>query len=65
MPENEKKPKIIITQRSSDFHAHVEGHPGIWAAGVSQRAALGDLILCHQEFFGVEIDDQVKYPLKW
>jgi len=65
MSVNEEQHKIIITQRSSDFHAHVEGHLGRWAAGVSPRAAVGDLVISHQDFFGIKIDDQVKYPLKW
>jgi hypothetical protein len=48
--------KIIVTTRSRDYHACVEGQPGLWAAtGSSPNAAIGELITAYAQRFGIEI----------
>ena len=37
------------------YYARVKGKPGVWAAGKSQDEAIGDLIRCHPEHFGVNV----------
>jgi hypothetical protein len=51
---------IVITKRSSDYHAQIKGEPGLWAAGRSPRCAVGDLIMSHKEYFGIVIKQNSK-----
>ncbi len=56
--------KIEICERLMDrtwdgkpkYHAQIEGSPGFWAAGTSPDDAIGNLIRCHPEKFGLEIE---------
>jgi len=48
--------KIEIRKRSDDYHAQLEGHPEIWDCGKSWQAAIGNLIMTHKEWFGIEIE---------
>jgi hypothetical protein len=48
--------KIIITRRTNDYHACLEGHPEIWAAGKTIYEAVGDLILHHGEKFNIQVE---------
>ena len=49
-------PNIVITKRSDDFHAALEGNPAIWSASrVSADEAIGNLMRTHPEHFGVHI----------
>jgi hypothetical protein len=51
--------KIVVTRRSGDdYHACLEGHPEIWGCGKSVFSVLGNLLLTHQDIFGVAIDMQ-------
>lgn len=45
--------KIVITKRSDDYHACIDGHQEIWGCGRDQNAAVGDLVRAHQEFFSI------------
>ncbi|HEY4521651.1 MAG TPA: hypothetical protein VJH05_00720 [Candidatus Paceibacterota bacterium] len=47
--------KIILTKRSEDFMAHIEGHSEIWDCGPSPDAAIGSLIRSHREVFGIDV----------
>ncbi len=38
------------------YHAQIAGRPGVWAAGNSIDDAIGNLIRCHPEQFGIEIN---------
>lgn len=49
--------KIILTRRSSDFHAQLEGDSGRWGRGLTPEAAIGDLIVSHNEVFGIVVAD--------
>jgi len=44
---------IIITNRSSDYHAAIEGRPEIWGNGTTPREAIGNLVQSHKEVFGI------------
>ena len=48
--------KIIVTRRTDDYHACLEGHPEIWGCGKTPRAAVGDLIWSHPDIFGVKVE---------
>ncbi len=37
------------------YHAQIAGHPELWACGDSPDDAIGNLVRCHSEKFGVEI----------
>ncbi len=50
--------EIKITRRltdNNDYYVDVAGQKGIWAAGSSEATAIGDLILSHYEYFGLQI----------
>lgn len=47
--------RIVVTQRSHDFHAQIEGDPGIWGCGYANETAVGALITAHCERFGIAI----------
>lgn len=36
---------IVVTRRSGDWMAAVEGEPSMWGCGGSIQAAIGDLIM--------------------
>lgn len=46
---------IEVRKRSHDYHAQIAGEPGIWAAGSTPAAAIGDLVQSHSGRFGVRI----------
>ena len=53
---------VTVTKRErypddpkADWHAVLMGVEGVWAAGKSYKEALGDLLLHHQETFGITI----------
>ncbi len=48
------KTKIIMTCRSDDYHACIEGTE-FWGCGKTISEAIGDLIRSHREVFGIEI----------
>jgi len=60
--------KIEVCRRAMDYfydssgdpqpkyHAQIKGCPGLWAAGFSIDDAIGNLVRCHPERFGVSID---------
>lgn len=47
---------IEVTKRSGDYHACIQGHPGIWAAGRNLDEAIGDLIRHHAAKFNVIVE---------
>jgi hypothetical protein len=47
--------KIVITRRTDDIHACLEGCPAIWGCGKTSDEAIGNLISTHPETFGIEI----------
>lgn len=53
------KMKIVITKRSDDYHACIEGRPEIWGCGPGESTAIGDLIRSHKDVFkkiGLEVE---------
>ncbi len=46
--------KIVLRKRTNDIHASLNGQPGIWGCGRSDREAIGDLVLSHPEKFGIQ-----------
>lgn len=53
---------IIVTKRQDDFHAQVKDHPEVWSAGKDYYSAVGNLIITHQEYFGLKLICEVT---KW
>lgn len=47
--------KIIVTDRGSDYHACLEGRPGIWSSGRTSYEAIGNLLTAHTDAFKIEI----------
>jgi hypothetical protein len=47
--------RIIVQERSSDYHASLEGQLGVWDAGQSIALAVGKLILSNRSLFGIEV----------
>ena len=57
--------KIKVIRRTNDFHASVEGRPGLWDCGNTASEAIGELLLSHPREFGVDIETTWKpYELK-
>jgi predicted RNase H-like HicB family nuclease len=50
--------KIVVTKRTSDYHACVDGLPGVWDCGRTQDEAIGALLRTHPEYFDVEINGE-------
>jgi hypothetical protein len=48
--------KIVVTERSGDFHACIEDHPEIWGSGKTPDEAIGSVVRCHRERFGIVIE---------
>jgi hypothetical protein len=46
--------EIVITERSSDFHACIAGHPEVWGCGKTPAYAVEDMISAHPEEFDPE-----------
>lgn len=55
-PRKQPPHRIIVTQRSGDWHACLEGQPGKWGCASTVTAAIGDLVITWQEFFGITIE---------
>lgn len=51
-----------VQEPRPNYHAQVQGQPGIWAAGRTPQEALGDLVRCHPEVFGVQFVEVGKRP---
>lgn len=49
--------RIVITKRTADVMAHIEGELGYWDCGKNAPEAIGNLVLSHPERFHVEIRD--------
>jgi hypothetical protein len=49
------KHQIIITKRSNDYHAAIDGFPQYWGCGETIDEAIGSLIRAHQEKFKINI----------
>ena len=47
--------EIRITQRSSDWHACISGHPEIWGCGRDPLEAIGDLVMAHTQAFDATV----------
>lgn len=50
--------RIIITQRSSDYHACIEDEPGKWGCGRNTAEAVGSLVTAWPAEFDIELHDQ-------
>jgi len=46
---------ITVSKRSSDYHACLENHPGIWGCGRNIYEAIGSVIMDHPEKFNLKI----------
>jgi len=49
--------KIVITERTDDIHACIEGRPEHWDCGKTVSDAIGKLIMNHHDHFSIEILD--------
>jgi hypothetical protein len=47
--------RLVVRERSEDYHVHLEGHPDILGCGDSIDEALGDWLCTHGERLGVEV----------
>ena len=45
----------VTTQWYLRYHAQVADQPGLWAAGETSDEAIGGLMRCNPEQFGIEI----------
>jgi predicted RNase H-like HicB family nuclease len=48
--------KIVVTKRSEDYHACLDGHPEIWGCGKTPNEAIGNLISAHTDTFKIEVE---------
>lgn len=46
---------IVITPRTSDYHAHIEGNKTLWECGKTPNEAIGALIRTHGDKLGLVI----------
>lgn len=62
VPKRDDKGHIVVERdfvphvQAPKYHAQIKDKPGIWAAGNSRDEAIGDLIRCHPEEFGITIE---------
>lgn len=56
LPEDNKHPDIVITERASDLHACIRGHPELWGCGRTYAEAIGNVINSHREEFNIKIE---------
>ena len=47
---------VVEMTHGPKFHAQIKGRPGCWAAGDTHDEAVGDLIRCHPEEFGIKVE---------
>jgi predicted RNase H-like HicB family nuclease len=55
---------LIIVQRTNDFHASLDGRPGVWGAGGSAAEAVGQMIIAHPGVFELIIDQAAVMPAR-
>jgi hypothetical protein len=55
MCKEEAAMKIILTQRSDDYLAHVEGKEWIWGHGATPDEAIGNVVRRHLDVFKIQI----------
>lgn len=48
--------KIVVTKRSDDYHACLDGHPEIWGCGKTPNEAIGNLITAHADTFRIDVE---------
>lgn len=51
---------IIVTRRSNDYHAQLEGERGCWGRGSTVDEAIGDLVRSWPELFDITIKQPEK-----
>lgn len=56
-PDLSAAPAIVVTRRSCDYHACIEGRPQVWGCGTTWAEAIGSLVYSHPERFGLRIVD--------
>lgn len=44
-----------VQERRPKYHAQIKDQPGYWACGQDRDEAIGNLVRCHPEKFGVKI----------
>lgn len=47
--------RIIVTKRSYDHHACIEGFPKIWRCGVTVESAVKNLLTSHPDRFSGQV----------
>lgn len=47
--------KIVLTRRSADYHACLEGRTGDWECGTTASEAIGKLVMSHGREFGIQV----------
>ena len=47
--------EIVVTKRTSDYHAHLKNHRAIWGCGNNPKEAIGNLITAHYKEFDIEV----------
>lgn len=45
--------KIIVTKRTDDWHARIEGEPGMFEIGKTREEAIGSLVILNSERFAI------------
>ena len=55
---------IEVTRCSHDYHACIQGRPGVWASGRTPDEAIGDLIRCHAEEFNIHVTGNAIYRME-
>lgn len=53
------RPGSSLGDGKAMFHAQIGSSAGHWGCGRTIDEAVGSLVRCHQELFGVEIRDRV------
>lgn len=56
-----KELRIEVRKRADDWHAQVEGKPGVWQCGQTYAAAVGELLMSHKELAPNIVIIQWKY----
>ena len=68
VPKRDERGCIVVEHghvphvRSPKFHAQIENKPGLWACGISEDDAIGNLIRTHSQEFGIQIEFLGKLP---
>lgn len=57
----QRKHKITVVKRSSDFMAYLDGNKALWGCGKSPGEAVASVVYSHQRETGIAIEEEFDF----